>query len=262
MALVEDGALPGSRQLDMGNLGLTRTFRTVFALAAVVALAVSIAVACGAREETPPPTPTSAPVPTPTEAPRPAAAPAAQVENLPMYLGGLGRTGSFDTAPAVFGTVKWKFKVFPNTSGSPTVARGVVYQGSGTRLFAVEAESGEELWRFETDGIIRGSPAVSDAVVYIGSADGRLYAVDAVTGEEKWRFQTGDKVYSSPAVVDGVVYVGSKDRHLFALDVGLDAVALQGRGSGLVLRDLHRDLEPVAQPAVDLDDQRCRLVGG
>ena len=210
----------------------------------IAASLVLLAVACGGTEEAPVVVaPTSAPVPTltaapvatatsvptavpapievaaPTAAPTPAAAVRRTGEKQAMYLGGLGRTGSFDTTPAVLGEVKWKFKMFPNTSGSPTVAQGVVYQGSSTRLFAVEADSGEELWRFETDGIIRGSPAVSDAVVYIGSADGRLYAVDAVTGEEKWRFQTGDKVYSSPAVVDGVVYVGSQDRHLYAVDV-------------------------------------------
>jgi len=52
-------------------------------------------------------------------------------------------------------------------------------------------------------------PAVSDGIVYVGSDDTRLYALDAGSGEEKWRFQCDDYVDSSPAVVDGTVYVGS-----------------------------------------------------
>jgi len=45
-----------------------------------------------------------------------------------------------------------------------------------------------------------------------------LYALDAETGQELWRYETGGVVYSSPAVSEGTVYVGSKDNNLYALE--------------------------------------------
>jgi outer membrane protein assembly factor BamB len=35
-------------------------------------------------------------------------------------------------------------------------------------------------------------PAISCGTLYIGSWDSYLYALDAETGEELWRFKTGD----------------------------------------------------------------------
>jgi outer membrane protein assembly factor BamB len=173
-----------------------------------------------------------------------------------MYLGGLSRTGEYDTAPAVYGTVKWKFKAYPGMTSSPVLAEGVLYFGSSVRLIAVDAENGEERWRFETDGFVRSSPAVSDGVVYVGSEDGHIYAVDAATGAEKWRFKTGDKVYSSPAISDGVVFVGSRDRHLYAIDVATGRERWRFQTSdispGYVQGDLHltRLLGVYSSPAV------------
>ena len=222
----------------------------------IAAFLLLLALSCSALEEAPavapttPPAPTStaAPiptaVPTPTVVPAPAAATGPNVENLPMYLGGLGRTGAYDTTPAVLGTVKWKFKAYPGMTSSPVLADGVLYFGSSIRLIAVEAETGEELWRFETDDFVRSSPAVSEGVVYVGSKDGFLYAVDARTGEEKWRFQTGDWVYSSPAVSDGMVFVGSRDRNLYAVDTATGQERWRFQTSDISQGYVHAD-EPV-----------------
>ena len=214
--------------------------KTRLALPIIAILAMTLALACGAQEEPPaPPAPAATatevpvsaarPAPAPTAVPVPAAKPAPAPTEVParaavtippvMYMGGLGRTGSFDTTPAVVGEVKWKFKAFPSTAASPIVANGVAYFGSNSRLFAVDAENGTEMWRFETDDFIRSSPAISDDVVYIGSNDGHLYAVDAANGQEKWRFKTGAGVGSSPAVSNGVVFFGSKDKNLYAVDL-------------------------------------------
>ena len=179
-------------------------------------LTLAVAVSCGVLEDEPTPTPSPLPTATPTTVPTPVAGP--PVENLPMYLGSLGRTNFYDTEPAVKGEVKWKIQVVPRTTSSPVIDDGVVYFGSGLNLIAVDAETGQELWRFETEDTVRSSPAVSDGVVFIGSYDGHLYAVDAKTGQEVWKFETGDRVLSSPAVSDGLVLVGSKDGQMYALD--------------------------------------------
>ena len=61
------------------------------------------------------------------------------------------------------------------------------------------------------------SLAIADGVVYVGSGDGRLYALDAETGQEKWRFKTDGAIVSSPAVAGGVVYFASTDGYLYAV---------------------------------------------
>lgn len=103
-------------------------------------------------------------------------------------------------------------------TGVPTVARSgfegaaastTVYVGSddGT-LYAVDAETGEEVWAFdEPDDHLFSSPTVVDGIVYVGSADGTLYAVDAAAGELEWSVSQSDWEFRhSPAVADGTVY--------------------------------------------------------
>jgi eukaryotic-like serine/threonine-protein kinase len=108
----------------------------------------------------------------------------------------------------------------PPISSSPAVVGGVVYVGATDRkVYALDAQSGQQKWAFQTGFFVVSSPAVVDGVVYVGSFDGNVYAIDAQSGEKKWAFQTGDAVHSSPAVVDGVVYVGSFDGHVYAFGV-------------------------------------------
>lgn len=118
------------------------------------------------------------------------------------------------------GEVRWSDDIGGASEiSSPTVADGSVYVGSGDGLHAFGAYGGGERWGFETDKV-NSTPAVEDGVVYFGSNDNSVYAVDAESGEEIWSFATGDRVLSSPAVAEGVVYVGSRDGGLYALDAG------------------------------------------
>jgi outer membrane protein assembly factor BamB len=88
----------------------------------------------------------------------------------------------------------------------------VVYIGGRTSyLFALDAQSGEQLWAFHyVHEWVESSAAVADGVIYVGSsADARLYAIDRASGELKWYFDTVGYAFSSPAVSDGIVYMGS-----------------------------------------------------
>jgi outer membrane protein assembly factor BamB len=101
----------------------------------------------------------------------------------------------------------------------PTVYAGTHY--ADDKLYAVNAETGEEVWQYD-EGIYTpySAPTVVDGIVYIGYDNGprgSLHAVDAVTGEQEWVFKAGDWVRSSPTVVDGIVYVGSHDDRLYAI---------------------------------------------
>lgn len=103
---------------------------------------------------------------------------------------------------------------------SPTVADGVVYVGSiYLRLYAIDANSGQQLWEAKMGSPVRSSPAVASGLVVVGSGDGKVYAFDTATGAEKWAFTTGAEVIPSPTIVDGVVYIGSRSTFLYALDL-------------------------------------------
>jgi outer membrane protein assembly factor BamB len=104
-------------------------------------------------------------------------------------------------------------------TSAATVMSGSVYIGSADRkLYAVDAQTGQERWHFDTQGIVRSTPAVSGGQVFIGSYDHNVYAVDATTGAPRWKYDTLREVVSSPLVVNGTVYVGSRCSNLFALD--------------------------------------------
>ena len=144
--------------------------------------------------------------------------------------------------------VLWTFDTGGPITSSPAIADGVAYFGSddGT-LYAVDAETGEEVWRFATGGPVRSSPAVALGSVFFGSYDGVFYALDRESGAVRWRFETTgerrwrarnldgmgpDEVHedpwdffqSSPAVVDGSVYFGTGEGMVYSLDAETGAV--------------------------------------
>jgi outer membrane protein assembly factor BamB len=92
-------------------------------------------------------------------------------------------------------------------------------------VWALDAESGEELWRFEgaSEMYVEGG-TLSDDVFVIGNSDGNVYALDTESGSLRWTFETGHHVWATPLIVSDTVYVGSMDRHLYALDLNTGEV--------------------------------------
>ncbi len=110
-------------------------------------------------------------------------------------------------------------------TSAATVADGTVFIGSADKkLYAVDADTGQEKWHFDTKGIVRSTPAVAAGLVFIGSYDHNVYAVDARTGVLRWQHDTLKEVVSSPLVVDGTVYIGSRSSDLFAFDAATGKV--------------------------------------
>ena len=123
-----------------------------------------------------------------------------------------------------------------STRATPVVADGVLYIGSGTRLYALDAASGETIWSvrpdedapadLDTAGIgdilnagraIPSPPglALGGGKVFAGLMDGRVAALSRETGEFLWTTQIGydppkkgQAVSGAPLHVDGRVYVG------------------------------------------------------
>src|SRR5437764_15088157 len=86
------------------------------------------------------------------------------------------------------------------------------------RLYALDAQTGDEYWSYATGGRIDSSPAVAEGVIYVGSHDHMVYALSAQTGEKLWSYTTGGRINSSPTVADRIVYVGSNDHNLYAFN--------------------------------------------
>ncbi len=70
---------------------------------------------------------------------------------------------------------------------------------------------------FEAGSAITGQPTVADGVLYLGTQAGDVYAVDAETGEEIWVFHAGSKIEGSPAPIAGAVLVITADGEVIAI---------------------------------------------
>lgn len=147
-----------------------------------------------------------------------------------MYKGDPAHTGYIEERVQFPLKLAWKYlsEVAPENPSSPAVKDGVIYFASGTRFYAVNAETGTLRWRYPASesltATIRTSPVVGDGMVYFGAGDGRLYAISTEDGSLVWSFVTRSNISSSPVLVDGVIYFGSDDRKLYALDAKTGAM--------------------------------------
>ncbi len=108
--------------------------------------------------------------------------------------------------------------------GPPVVVDGVVYIGSYSgSVYAIDAETGNDVWSHDIETPIAASVAVSGDSVFVGGSDGKLYAIDLSIGRPKVGFvpyETNDKIWSAPAVQGDTVYFGSLDHSVYAIDAG------------------------------------------
>jgi len=84
----------------------------------------------------------------------------------------------------------------------PIIKDGVIYvTGSYSRMWAIDAKTGEELWQYDArlpegilpccDVINRGAAILGDKV-FFGTLDAKIVALDAKTGKVAWRKKIGD----------------------------------------------------------------------
>jgi len=105
----------------------------------------------------------------------------------------------------------------------PLVVDGIIYTtASYSRLYAVDARTGEKLWQYDAqlpDGImpccdvINRGAAVYGNMVYFGTLDAKLVALDRKTGKVVWKktladYQAGYSFSSAPMIVHGKVITG------------------------------------------------------
>ncbi|MFT5133690.1 MAG: quinohemoprotein ethanol dehydrogenase [Gammaproteobacteria bacterium] len=110
---------------------------------------------------------------------------------------------------------------------TPIVVDGIMFVSSSwSRVYALNAVSGEEIWSFDPKvpkqwgrraccDVVNRGVAVYEGKVYVGALDGRLIALDAASGEVVWEVDTfidRDKFYTitgAPRVARGKVFIGN-----------------------------------------------------
>jgi alcohol dehydrogenase (cytochrome c) len=95
--------------------------------------------------------------------------------------------------------------------------------GSYSRVWAIDAMTGEELWQYEArlpDGImpccdvINRGVALYDNLVIFGTLDAKLVALDKDTGKTVWKkkvedYKAGYSITAAPIIIDGMVITGN-----------------------------------------------------
>lgn len=115
--------------------------------------------------------------------------------------------------------LRWRFRGEDGISSPPTTADGLIFAGSNAGyVYALDAQTGQEVWRFRTGGEVSLTPAVAAGLVYAASEDGQLYALAGPTGQEEWRFQAGGPFTLGPTIAGETVFVGTVNGDLYALD--------------------------------------------
>ena len=105
----------------------------------------------------------------------------------------------------------------------PVVHNGKMFvTGSYSRIFALDAKTGEKLWKYEhrlpegimpcCDVINRGA-ALYDNLVIFGTLDAQLVALDQATGKVVWRqkiddYSAGYSYSAAPLIAEGLVITG------------------------------------------------------
>ena len=125
-------------------------------------------------------------------------------------------------------------------------AADLVYFGSSsdTKVYALDARTGEMAWEFFTEAPVRFTPSVSAGRLYVGSDDGNVYCLDATSGRRVWTFTAAPRpdrvlgngkmmsvwpVRTSVLVDGGVAYFGAgvfpaEGLYLYAVDAATGAL--------------------------------------
>ena len=146
-----------------------------------------------------------------------------------LYVG--NQAGRFFALNGENGRTSWQHRFGRCIASSPTVGKGVVYQGlrggypcargghagATGEMVAMSAGSGHIRWRFAT-GAIESSPALVGNLLYFGTWSRRVYALNVKTARPRWTSAVNSEVHGAPAVAGGSVYVTTTAGSLYAFD--------------------------------------------
>lgn len=136
-----------------------------------------------------------------------------------------------DTLPELGVSWTYEMKKPRGVEATPIVVDGVMYvSGAWSIVYAIDAQTGEELWVYDPEvsgdmawkgccGVVNRGVAVHNGKVFVGVFDGRLEALDATTGELLWSNVTVDQekpytITGAPRVFKNKVIIGNSGAEL------------------------------------------------
>lgn len=105
-----------------------------------------------------------------------------------------------------------------------TASEDAVYMASGSHVFKIDPENGNDLWRFpeapEQRQSFYAKPAVSDDLIVAADYTGRVYGIDPENGDQKWMFTApiSGKFIGGAAIGDKYVYIGNVAGVMYAIN--------------------------------------------
>jgi eukaryotic-like serine/threonine-protein kinase len=116
------------------------------------------------------------------------------------------------------GTLKWSFEADQALWGKPVTDGTNVYVGSlGRKVYAVNAQTGQQTWMQTLDGAVLGSMVLGEEnTLYAGTYGGTLYALNTVNGNSTVVKQASSWIWSGPVLNGDMLYVGDANGKLFA----------------------------------------------
>jgi outer membrane protein assembly factor BamB len=118
--------------------------------------------------------------------------------------------------------VVWQRDLEGSAPGSATISSDgtTVYVGSfGSKVFALDAESGEVRWTAEARDWVWGAPAESGDTVFAADLTGRVYSLASADGQNAWPSLVPDgAIIADPVVLDDGVLVATESGSLYAFD--------------------------------------------
>lgn len=153
--------------------------------------------------------------------------------------------------------VLWSFNAYSGVSSSDiqtispytpslTVSNGIVYIGSITNVYALNASTGNIIWNSPI-GHLSHPSSVINGIVFIGSIDNSVYAFNASNGIQLWHCILGSsfwQIYTAPVFFNGVVFIGSGDHHIYAINAST-GILLWNYDTGLWIDSLPKVLNGV-----------------
>jgi outer membrane protein assembly factor BamB len=178
---------------------MMRALRLAMPVVAVVTLGVA---ACGGPVSKAPP---SSPVLPP-------------LADVPEYRASTARTGVYPgPGPIQEPLLVWSRTIDGPIAFNSILADGLIlFGGSDSSFYALDARTGAERWRFTAAAGFNVYGSTADGTVVAVSDDGILHALDLATGRERWSRQG---MAAGTSIVDGVVYAPGADDHAYGLDL-------------------------------------------
>jgi eukaryotic-like serine/threonine-protein kinase len=124
------------------------------------------------------------------------------------------------------GALLWRKKLGTGIQqASPVVTSDMVYQCSGSTLYAVWAKTGDLRWSEPSVCDIDNTPALANGVLYTAEDQSDdVYAINASTGAVEWNVAGTGSDNAAPAVANGVVYVPMAAGTVAAYDASTGAL--------------------------------------